>query len=540
MNVWKNGKSLKGYLPIEPRGCRTILFSLGLAIWVTMVSSGFALASLLGESLKEAPNDDFISYFGFVPVKAVSSEADLSDHLFICKSLDASLSLGVEKQGAIRHLVLTMPQEWVSDPEKTIAGRDVARSFVRSIATSSEDSDSLTPLMDEIWVRDLDLHPVAIKAEKFSDTNKPIPKNAYKIGDGPSKVGERVIFIDKMPVLASQASELYMAFIGKKESAKEEFSQCRLSIRNTVQDKQSVIVFDAWDDSFWRSKIGEKHPAAVQSPELRSALSKADEFGRQGNFVSVVAVLKPLSSTGQHDLQYLTALCTALQMVDDNKGAIDVFKQGTIVEKEQESRSGQLHLAAAKAWEALGKQSYAFEESNIASSFAPRDAHVAFEVGMLKLRTSNPLFAGSARKAFETAEVLGLKDYRIPALEAVATIQMGSLPKGLGALKQAIVQMPPAEASSSFAKQMKATADAVERRLRSRAVAPVAAKDRKYTLVGNTAAVIADRDEATGVVTMCLMSGHDPDGGKQDGNDDGIIEFLWEHVNKPDQIYRPK
>lgn len=117
---------------------------------------------------------------------------------------------------------------------------------------------------------------------------------------------------------------------------------------------------------------------------------------------------------------------------------------------------------------------------------------------------------------------------------------MGSLPKGLGALKQAIVQMPPAEASSSFAKQMKATADAVERRLRSRAVAPVAAKDRKYTLVGNTAAVIADRDEATGVVTMCLMSGHDPDGGKQDGNDDGIIEFLWEHVNKPDQIYRPK
>lgn len=133
-----------------------------------------------------------------------------------------------------------------------------------------------------------------------------------------------------------------------------------------------------------------------------------------------------------------------------------------------------------------------------------------------------------------------LKDYRIPAMQALAAYQMGKHNEGLRLLKKAIEGITPESSHATFLQEIKKKADSIESTLRTRHAAPVPAKDRKYEMSSGTTSVIAEKDEANGTITMGIMGGHDPDGGRQDGCDDGIIECDWKNITQPSEIYRPK
>lgn len=154
------------------------------------------------------------------------------------------------------------------------------------------------------------------------------------------------------------------------------------------------------------------------------------------------------------------------------------------------------------------------------------------------LATKDPLNARAAERELEAAERLKSTDFRIEALKAVAAIQVGRRVKGLNALRDAIAKLPAGAGDDEFRKQMLSTAEDTDTKLKHLAPPAVPVEKRHYTIPGGTPAVVADRDAATGAVTLAIPGGHDPDAGKQDGNDDGIIEVLWENVNKPDEILR--
>lgn len=390
---------------------------------------------LMGADFMTVPLHDFVSHFEFKERETHAGVGGLTEHTFLT-SEGLELNLGVTPDRKVVHMRLVMPRDLIDNPAQTLAGRDIVMSFLAATMAGPADYPTLHPLIEEVEVRDLDLHPVTINATSFADSGKPIPKNAYKIGGGPLQKGDRITFIDKMPALAKTASTMYSAFIGRSAHAGISSVCSRLDFQNQKSAGAQSLVCESWDREFY-----DKNVASSQAG--------------------------PSAADGQ---------------------------------------DGQSHISQA----------------------------------LELLATKDPIQSRLAEKELEQAESSGSTDYRLPSLKALAAMQMGRQTKGLAALRDAIKKIPPGAKYESFSKEMTAAADDMEKKLAQRAPSPVPAEKRKYVIPPGTAAIIAEKDNQTGLVTMAISGGHDPDGGQQDGTDDGIIQVLWENINKPSEVLRTR
>jgi tetratricopeptide (TPR) repeat protein len=231
-------------------------------------------------------------------------------------------------------------------------------------------------------------------------------------------------------------------------------------------------------------------------------------------------------------------LGNALEETGNHADAQAIISDAIQVANKQRKDNANLHVIACKAYMASGNLSAALEHCIKVEKLASQDAQLLMEFAEALQRSGDPVLSNFACKNFEKAKKLGLKDYRIPALQALASYQMGKQKEGLRLLKEAIAQIPTDKTNAPFVQEMKQKAELFENKMQQRQAAPVAVAQRKYEMKSGTVSVVAERDETTGAIVMGIMGGHDPDGGKQDGCDDGIIEADLHNLTQPSQIYR--
>lgn len=238
---------------------KKITCCLVLACIIFVSFSGTVSAeNLLNRAFVDAARHDFVDHFDFKE-SAVHQipETGLTEHIFFSTSCGGVLEVGVS-EGRIVHLRLRIPRQLIDDPSATVLGRDLMKSFIESLATTDNDWNKLKALSDEVWVRGLELHPISIgKNKTFRDTGKSVPETGYKVGAGPYKQGQPVIFIEKLPNLNGGPSELFLAVMGKKESAFDIMKNCRMSVVSFKgrDGKVPSVCCDAWDENYWQKHL---------------------------------------------------------------------------------------------------------------------------------------------------------------------------------------------------------------------------------------------------------------------------------------------
>lgn len=232
-------------------------------ILLTCIESAFNAAraeNLLDNAFAAAPGHDFVDHFDFKEAEVHQiRETGLTEHIFFSQSCGSVLELG-ETAGRIVHMRVRVPRELfeANDVAANVLARDLVKSFIESCATTSSDWAKLKTLSDEVYIRGLELHPIAIGADqKFKDTGKAVPENGYFVGHGPYQRGKPVIFPGKIPKLSPSASELFLAVMGKKESAFEILSNCRLAVISyrAAEGKRASVCCDAWDEAYWQQHL---------------------------------------------------------------------------------------------------------------------------------------------------------------------------------------------------------------------------------------------------------------------------------------------
>lgn len=464
---------------------------------------------------------------------------ELTEHIYTC-NMGCILDLGVDGSNTIKHMQLLIPHELIVDDKYRIPARDIVKSFVLAVPTTHLDDNELKQLADEIYVRDLDLHPVDVANKKYADTGRTISGNMYKIGAGPSKTGDRLLSIGKMPVLAPQASSMYDAFIGKKAHSGMVLSECRLKFENGKSNDKEVLLCEAWDEQFWQARNARPVKAKPRSTDMQTAVENARVFAKAGKFKDVIDLLKPMNNREPDDFDCLITLGEALEASGNHRDAQTILLNAERVASREGKDSANLHLILCKSLLATGAMTAAVDECRKAEKLAPDDAGLLMELGDALAQTGDPVLSNFAVIIFNKAEKLGLKNYRLAAMQALASYQMGQQKDGLRRLKESILSITADKTHEKFLQEMKNKAAEFSAKMQSRPKASVPAKERTYQMNSGTAAVVAESDETTGIVTFGIMGGHDPDGGKQDGCDDGIIQVDWHKITQPSEVYRPK
>jgi hypothetical protein len=151
---------------------------------------------------------------------------------------------------------------------------------------------------------------------------------------------------------------------------------------------------------------------------------------------------------------------------------------------------------------------------------------------------SEPVLCKQAQHELEVAEKLGCDDPRLPGLKGIVQAELGQYDAALIQLKDALKSVDPS--MQKWQHDLQAEIAKVEAIKKSQKPPTVPPEKRKYNIPDGAAALILHVDHVKKLTTMKFSDGHDPDRGKQDGLDDGIIEMPSTTVRPPDSVLRPK
>ncbi len=224
-------------------------------LFLTLITTSEANAqALLDTPFSQCTKSDFISHFDFVEAKTVEGPKDTTLHVFVSRGWAAVLSLGVDKSGRIVYLRMVLPRTFIDDKANTIRGRDLIKSFVVASVTNTADLPPMRDLADEVFFRDLDLHPVDVTTKTFADTGNPIPPYCYKLGPGPMEKGDSMLPLSAPPPkLAPKPSDLYQAIMGKIPELGQIYQYCRLGFSNDkAPDGTTILWCETWDEAYWQ------------------------------------------------------------------------------------------------------------------------------------------------------------------------------------------------------------------------------------------------------------------------------------------------
>jgi hypothetical protein len=221
---------------------------------------------LLDSSLKNAVSHDFLSYFGFAETSTAGGTAGLTDHFYYSKTWTCSLILSVNKSGRVVRMKLGVPRPLFDDPKVCTRGRDIVKSFVLASAIG-QDTDALSNLADEIYVRGLDLQPIKVNPGSAAEPGKNMPKmQAYKIGKGLLASGDDAIFLPALPRLAATPSQLFEVAAGKFPTAGQIYRNCRLTLSNQdmqgAQAAMRLLWCETWDEAWYQAHVAGGKKAA--------------------------------------------------------------------------------------------------------------------------------------------------------------------------------------------------------------------------------------------------------------------------------------
>jgi tetratricopeptide (TPR) repeat protein len=271
------------------------------------------------------------------------------------------------------------------------------------------------------------------------------------------------------------------------------YSQRCLECRGTFQEIADCVV--AGDDI---KAAAVARIALENKPQLRE------------NLLGVGRELEPKDLTGQ-------------AAVDRNNG--------TDTEVRVRRCIAQFNLLRAKDLLLAGRYDLALSHYRRAEALDGQNSILHWCAATEMMEQNNPYLANLALEHLQKARELGFESVTMPGLVGIAYLQAGNLEAGLSALWSAIATIPNCPENNAFRSAiLDSIVDAVRVR-NPQAMAPVPVACRKYSLGVGTKFWVVKKDRVQRLVTLAIMSRRDPDGGAQDGVNDGIIQVPIELSN---------
>lgn len=225
----------------------SVLLSLLLISCIGRIES----KELLDSAITDAGSHDLVSYFDFKQNKVESVADGLSIHSLYSSNWTSFLVLGVDKTGRIVHMKLGVPRPLLDDEKVTTRGRDIVKSFVLASANDA-DRPKLKELADEIYVRGLDLQPIKEEPKAVKGNRKML---AFKVGKGPLNNGDNAIFLEAIPKLSAQPTDLFDAVMGRKQNVGRVFKNCRIGFANDEMKGAKTAIkllwCESWDEQYY-------------------------------------------------------------------------------------------------------------------------------------------------------------------------------------------------------------------------------------------------------------------------------------------------
>jgi tetratricopeptide (TPR) repeat protein len=184
-----------------------------------------------------------------------------------------------------------------------------------------------------------------------------------------------------------------------------------------------------------------------------------------------------------------------------------------------------------------GKWPQALTEFDAAMTLDPKKIEPPIDCAAKLSSKGDPLLCYMALRYLKAASLLNAQDQRVILLKANVEQKLGNKKAALALFEQdrAIILADKTNKGDD-AMLLETMIKDLKRQIDTAKPPPVKVEDRHYEM-NNVAAVYI----TTGAICkLAIYGGHDPDGGKQDGTDDGIIEFKKENINSPDKVFRRK
>lgn len=294
------------------------------------------------------------------------------------------------------------------------------------------------------------------------------------------------------------------------------------------------------------STISSACAAPHSTPHSSSVVDKSEEavnaFGELANGISLCNAGKYKEAESSL-LQYVT------NFPKDPQGQfwlgtvyLDI---GNFVQAETALRKGvallpantdipELHVNLGNALLGQGKFEDALPEFNRAIAINPKEPRAHYNCARALLETRNPIYSSVALEELKTTEDLGLHLANTPFLKAKANIDLGRLDEAKNILASFLATCPNDQAHEEDRKMAQGAVESLTQEItrRKQEVPPTPAEKRHYELKDGTQYVIVDVDKEKHLVTMACSDRKDPDGGAQDGHNDGIIEMLESDLSK--------
>lgn len=284
----------------------------------------------------------------------------------------------------------------------------------------------------------------------------------------------------------------------------------------------------------------EKSKATV---DTFSDLTKGISLCNEGKYPESLACLRQYVANFPKDPQGQFWLGTVYLDTDNFVPAESAFRKA-ITLFPANTDIPEVHVNLGNALLGLGKIDESIPEFDRAIRINPKEPRAHYNLARALLEKHNPVFASVALNELKTSEQLGLKLRRLPILKAQANIEMGLLPEAKEIFSSLLSTYPDDAAHGSDRKVLQSAIDSLDREIavRNREVPPTPPEKRHYELKPGTRYVIIRVNEDKHLITIANEDKQDPDGGKQDGRNDGIIEMpeanLSEQVKAKGEVYR--
>lgn len=212
--------------------------------------------------------------------------------------------------------------------------------------------------------------------------------------------------------------------------------------------------------------------------------------------------------------------------------AIKARKEGTDRDERLARAMAALHAIHGK--QALSEKRYkeAIAHYQHAVRLDDKNPKIYATAGLELGDTSDPVLCSIGWPYLIKARDLGYKG--APVLDALIGMMQctgGSAEQGVASMEKAL---PEVSGDGDSMKQIRQGITlkiaAAKESLEKSAKASVTAAKRTYSFAPDTLAVIVATNKDASIMKLAISGSHDPDGGKQDGVDDGIVEMPMDKV----------
>lgn len=275
-------------------------------------------------------------------------------------------------------------------------------------------------------------------------------------------------------------------------------------------------------------------PSANAPPSSQSnQLDEGINLCRSGKYQEAISYFQKYVATAPNDARGYFWLGTAYLDVENYaqaephlRKAISLLPENIFVPE--------LHVNLGNALLELNKTDEAIQQYQLALKINPKEPRAHLNLARALIDKGSPIDAFVAIDELKKTEQLGLKLSSMLSLQAKANVNLGNFKEARSLMTDFLATIPNDADSQDRRKAVQAIIESIDNIIskRDQAAVPTPPQKRHYELKSGTQYIITKMDKDRHLVTMASSDKQDPDGGKQDGFNDGIFEMPDSELNQ--------